>query len=104
MKRIHRFILGMCCLAMSVFGFSAVANAQDLQAFTVRHASSVGGYGAEVAKLNAELAYMAGSCSSLKTCGAMLTSESNGFRLTTMTQSGVAEGMTGVGAGDKIKT
>ncbi|ATW57856.1 hypothetical protein CNR33_00010 [Pseudomonas phage tabernarius] len=98
MKSLHRFVLGMCCVALSLLGFSTVASAHDFGVVhQFRHAvASVGEYGAQGAQLKAELAYMQSVGSSESKCGALMTSESNGFRLAALTRSGVGEGVTGV--------
>ena len=46
MKSLHRFVLGMCCVALSLLGFSTVASAHDFGVVhQFRHAvASVGEY------------------------------------------------------------
>lgn len=108
MLKICRSALGYACLALAA-ALSLVGYASAAESLTSYHlralALDTGRFGAETAKLKAELAYAHGDeYDDLCTSGS-LTRESNGFRLTSMiadlasTISGVAKGKIGVGAG-----
>lgn len=100
MRMFRGLLMGLCCYALSAFGFAVAASAAQISILDAVHFSvaDVGVYGAESAKLNAQLAAMDGSCCTSLKSGALMTSESNGFRMAEMTKSGVAKGMTGIGS------
>lgn len=100
-------LLSYCALALvSCLGFAGFASAADhvhAVAFKVRHmVAEVGHYGAESAKLQAQLDHMASGGEQLASRMGSLTPESNGFRLSAMTAVGFGEGLTGVGHGAPV--
>lgn len=102
-QSVSRF-LTYCALALaSCLGISSLALASDQVAHIVLKTrlmvADVGSYGAESAKLKAELASMVGFGNSRTSISANLIAESNGFRIADLMQSGVASGKTGVVAG-----
>ena len=99
MRMFSRFLSYMALGLATCLGFAGMALAEDVRPSLINSlrlaVSSVGEYGHDVAKYKAEQMYMHGTPSTRLCAGANLTAESNGFRLSAMTSSGVAEGKIG---------
>lgn len=103
MRQYFRHICGLLAIGlMSCLGFGSVALAGDLtfQSAARYAAAQVGSYGYESAKVKAELAHSASYLEDRMCSGTALTTESNGFRMTSLIKpsmpvSEVAKGTSG---------
>lgn len=97
MRQIYRSFIGVCIAAISLC-FSGFGYTYERPDAVSALSYFVGDIGAESAKFKAEQAYMASDGHSRTVSSNGLTRESNGFRLTSMTVSGVAGGKSGSNA------
>lgn len=100
--RYFRSFLSYALLAVaSCLGFATVATASETSLYLHLNAVAAdsGDYGTQSAKFQVEQTFMAGLEPSGSSANGKMTSESNGFRLASMTKSGVAEGTNGTSPG-----